>query len=128
LYTYFIPIICEGISKYCNINPEYNILKKFNITRSLLKQIIKTVPYSVTNYGVKQHLVNMSTKHRLYDPDNKKKYQYIYSFKDVEGNNFDVNSRDLKELSNIIKSEILARFGMLKCLFKYFKNKIRFLY
>lgn len=54
---YFVPLIKKAIQEYVNNNPEDQILLKFNITREFVKKPVMAIPYSISIFGLKEHLI-----------------------------------------------------------------------
>jgi DNA-directed RNA polymerase len=72
-----------------------------------------TVPYSVTDFGIKEQIRKMGTKI-------KKKNKTYYQFKSISNDTLNLNLSEIMVLAKLIRSIILDYYPNLDLLFKYY--------
>lgn len=131
IYTYIIPSIKDSIYKLVHSSQDnfvkYSNLLKLPITRSLVKKPVMTIPYTVSVYGIHEHIISMSEVIKTYDQENPKKYVITYRFKDCNNSPFDLTKGEIMQLSNIIHQCIRTQFPVLDKLFTYYNLMVNIL-
>lgn len=117
IYTYFIDIIKETISKYGN-DHKMKELMYMKVDRQMLKKIIMTIPYNATVVTIVEQLMESSINRIKLEPVNKK-YKWEFESENIN-NKIYLNQKNLYELGNKIQKRIKEEYETLKIVFEYY--------
>lgn len=130
IYTKLIEPIKAELNKFVFEN-ETNTLKyidllKFNINRQLIKRPIMTIPYTVSIYGIADHIISLGEviKEKIAENNITKVH---YEFKDINNNIFVLNKSQIMIFASIIYKTILKEYPVLSTLFTYYNKMISLL-
>lgn len=121
IYTYFIPMVLKEFEKE-SIN--YPYLKNLEVNRSIIKGIIKTIPYNVTLVGICNQLINkMEVKTTITTLNGKKIKKTVYVTRSADKKNDIILSRkDVYNKAKIIRGVIVDNCTNLNKLKDYYGN------
>lgn len=124
VYSDMIEPIKESIKELVRKNPQHYNLLKLNINRKLIKRGIMTITYGVTEYGIKEQLLNEHFIKIDHDIANK---TYIYVPKDNSDSPFRLSGKDIYQLAKIIHNELFKKHSSLENIMKYFQSIVKLL-
>jgi hypothetical protein len=102
---------------------DYNELNNLKITRDLVKKTVKTIPYNISGYGVKEQMREFFKEYR----ENNKLYFKVETVNSKQNKVLYLLPSDVNKLGTIIYETILSKIPSLRLLNEYLDSLLEIL-
>jgi DNA-directed RNA polymerase len=113
LYSETVPVIQEALA--CHVNP---LIRDVLITRTLIKQPIMCIPYSISPIGVRDQLLEFFSDSAFLNHEGNRYYKVPTN----SGSFVNLNYQDLLQISIVIYKTVFSHYTSISSIFSYFSK------